>query len=87
MPQQDSRDRVVWLVEEGGNYSVKSAYEVLQKSTPSVYSLAMDSLWDIKALPNALALAWRILKGKVSTRMDLIRRGIILPSTMCPLCN
>jgi len=57
MPQQDSQDSVVWLANEGGNYFVKSAYEVLQKSTPFIHSLAMETLWDIKALSNVFNIS------------------------------
>jgi len=32
-------------------------------------------------------LAWRIVKVKMPTRVNLQRRGIIIPSLLCPLCN
>jgi len=32
-------------------------------------------------------LAWKILKGNVPTRVSLSRKGLSLPSLMCPLCN
>jgi len=40
-------------------------------STPFESSQAMETLWEIKAIPNALMLAWRILKGKIPTKTNL----------------
>lgn len=76
--QQDSQDRIVWAAEEGGVFSVKSAYRALQMFTLSDSSQAMEILWDIKVVPNALMLAWRVLEGKVPTRTNLHRRGVSL---------
>ena len=86
-PQKDSHDKVVWLAQEDGQFSVKSSYDVLQCSTHPDFCLAMETLWDIKVLTNALSLAWRILKGKIPTRVNLSRSGVSLPSLLCPLCN
>ena len=85
--QQGGQDRVVWNGEEGGVFSVKSAYCALVSLAPSERCQATELLWDIKVTPNALMLAWRIVKGKMPTRVNLHRRGIILPSLLCPLCN
>jgi len=85
--QQLLQDRLVWQADEEDIYLGKSAYEVLHYSINTEYILTLEALWEIKAIPNILLLAWRILKGKVSTRAKLIRRGVILPTTLCPLCN
>ena len=83
----DYQDKVVWTAEEGGLFFVKSAYQVLELFIPSERSQSMEMLWEIKVVPNALMLAWKVLKGKIPTRVNLHRRGIVLPSSMCPLCN
>jgi len=49
-------------------FSVKSTYDVLQSFVHLEPCLAMETLWDIKFLPNFLFLAWRILKDKIPTR-------------------
>ena len=71
----------------GGIYFLKSTYDNLEKVNPSVCCLAMETLWEIKAPPNFLTLSWKIIKGKTPTMMNLLRRGIILTSYLCPLCN
>jgi len=87
MPQKYSQDKIVWLAQEDGLFSVRSSYEALKSSSPLESYLVMESLWDIKVLPNALFLVWRILRGKLPTSMNLSRRGVILSSLLCPLCN
>jgi len=69
--KQESHDRVIWATEDGVVFSVKSTYRALQTSTLSSRSQAMEMLWNIKVVPNALMLAWRVLKGKVPTRTNL----------------
>ncbi|XP_022023973.1 uncharacterized protein LOC110924251 [Helianthus annuus] len=32
-------------------------------------------------------LLWRIDKGRVPTRVELIRRNVVVPSATCPMCN
>jgi len=85
--QQGSKDKVVWDAEEGGEFSVKSAYGALHLCTPSESDQAMKVLCDIKVIPNVLTLAWRILKGRVPTRDNLRRKGVTLTSLLCPLSN
>lgn len=85
--QKDSQDKIVWLGQEDGLFFVRSSYDVLKSFIPLEPCLTLESLWDIKVLLNALFLAWRILKGKLSTRMNLSKRGVNLLSLLCPLCN
>jgi len=40
----------------------------------------------VKAFPNVLVTAWRVFKGRIPTRVSLNRRGMMLNSTVCPLC-
>jgi len=70
-----------------GGYSVKSAYDIVQNVNPPVICLAMETLWTIKAPPDALTLVWKILKREISTRMNLLRKCITLSFTICLLCN
>ena len=43
--------------------------------------------WKIKAQPSALVTAWRVLEDKISTRENLVRRGIRKDSCICFLCG
>jgi len=86
-PKKDLYDKVVWLAQEDSMFSVKSTYDALQSSVHPGPCSAMETSWDIKVLSNALSLAWSVLKGKIPTRVNLFRRGVSLPSLLCPLCN
>jgi len=35
----------------------------------------------------AQVCAWRVLLGKLPTRVNLVRRQVEMPSMLCPLCN
>ncbi|KAL9317522.1 hypothetical protein ACSQ67_014039 [Phaseolus vulgaris] len=55
--QEKAQDTLLWLADQGGIYIVKSPYVVLQQTTTYDLSLALDTVWVVKALPNALILA------------------------------
>jgi len=44
-----------------------------------------EQLWKAKALPNVLTTAWRM--DKIPTRSNLNRRGVMVSTTSCALCQ
>ncbi|KAL8101648.1 hypothetical protein AgCh_033517 [Apium graveolens] len=60
-------DKLFWNLEESGNYSVKSAYRLLQVQKGLWRTEYNDNLWKriwrIKAPPKVLNLVWRALSG------------------------
>jgi len=67
-------------------FTVKSTYSIMTNHVDT-RGCVFSSLWQAKAKPKVLTTAWRILLDKVSTRANIIRRGVIVNSTMCQLCN
>ena len=44
-------------------------------------------LWKAKAFPNVVTTAWRVLLGRIPTRMNLSRRGVTVNTTLCAMCQ
>ncbi|KAL8498923.1 hypothetical protein ACS0TY_022038 [Phlomoides rotata] len=52
-------------------------------------SRAFELLWKSLATRRQQAIAWKILKQRLATKVDLYRRGIItdVHDQICPLCD
>jgi ribonuclease HI len=83
-------DKLVWMDNTNGLYSVKSGYRVMLNVTGGVHENSQQEdwkhLWSIHAPPKAKNLLWRITKGCLPTRMRLQEKRVLCP-TLCPLCN
>jgi len=80
-------DVQVWGKEESGLFSVNSAYECLTKQSRGTQSDAFNFLWKIKAFPNVIVTAWRVLLDRIPTRVSLSRKGVMMESTLCAMCQ
>jgi ribonuclease HI len=83
-------DKIVWLDNNDGNYSVRSGYKMLMhvsgRSRTVTDNEAWQCLWKIKAPPKAKHLLWRICKGCLPTRMRLQEKHVPCQLS-CPLCE
>jgi ribonuclease HI len=88
--EEVKEDRLVWIFENHGNYSVKSGYRNYIKSTTAGDNTrvegAWSSLWRVAAPPKTKHLLWRICRGCLPTRVRLRGRHVPCPSE-CPLCD
>ena len=41
----------------------------------------------MKAFPNVISITWRVLLGRIPTRVCLSRRGMMLNTMLCALCQ
>ena len=81
-------DTWVWRADISGNFSTKSAYQLLKDEQSSeVQYLAFRQLWDIKIPPRALSFAWRLLWDRLPTKDNLAKRQILINNDLCPFCN
>ena len=80
---KDVNDVQVWSSGESECYIVRSAYECLVESERVPQVEVFKHLWKVKTFPNVLITAWRVLRGKISTRLALSRRGVQLNSAVC----
>lgn len=78
-----------WLEPEvEGKYSVNSAYHFLQGTSDEERILVFSNLWQCLAPSNVKAFGWRTLWGRLQTKENLKKRGIITEEELlaCPFC-
>lgn len=84
------RDELFWNEDLNGEYTVRSAYTLLQKQKGQ--SLAGGSsdlwrkVWRIKAPPKVLNMVWRAINQCLPTRVNLVFKRVPV-SEICPICN
>ncbi|XP_068466007.1 uncharacterized protein [Phaseolus vulgaris] len=85
--REDAQDTQVWGKEVPGLFSVSFAYDCLAKYDRGNQGEVYKLLWRATAFPNVLVTAWRVLMGRLPTRVSLSRRGVVVNLMMCPLCQ
>ena len=72
--QQHGSDEWVWLGDQSGNYSTRSAYKLIWEATATGQQeeWCME-LWKIKILSKISVFAWRLLKDRLPTKRNLHR--------------
>ncbi|XP_057418205.1 uncharacterized protein LOC130712386 [Lotus japonicus] len=82
-------DKWIWKAAEEGSYTVKSAFEVMQDLELEEPIPVFLELWKGAAPSNVLAFGWRVFWGRVQTKVNLQRRGIITngENTSCAFCQ
>jgi hypothetical protein len=84
-----------WRPEQGGEFSVKSAYVLVsnllieRRNFSLDQQLAFKFIWKCPAPSKMLGLVWMVLHDKVPTRVNLVRRGVIPGNgdQACALCG
>ncbi|KAL2947351.1 hypothetical protein AAZX31_20G064500 [Glycine max] len=85
---QQLQDTMVWKAEPTGLYSTKSAYRLLiPTNSPGQHSRNFQILRKLKIPPRAEMFSWRLFRDRLPTRVNLLRRNVVLQDTMCPLCG
>jgi len=84
---KETKGALVWNGAHNGVFSVKFAYLNMCIQYNGISNDVFSLLWEAKAMPKTLFTAWRILLGRLSTFDNLIRRGLIVTSSLCVLCN
>lgn len=82
-------DKWIWSKEEGGIYSVKSAYVCLLGELGDLADGVFQKLWSVRAPSNAISLAWKLLHNRIQSKVNLRRRGLlnIGAEVSCSLCS
>ncbi|GJS85950.1 reverse transcriptase domain, reverse transcriptase zinc-binding domain protein [Tanacetum coccineum] len=82
-----NRDKWRWLLGEDGEFTVKDLAILVEEKNLHVENGGHETLWN-RLVPNKVNIfVWRALKGRLSVRVELDRRGIDLDSVLCPCCN
>nr|GFA40942.1 RNA-directed DNA polymerase, eukaryota [Tanacetum cinerariifolium] len=78
-------DRWVWDLNGKGVFRVEDVHNLLDESFLPKDSTA--TRW-IKSIPIKInVFAWKVYLDRLPTRLNLIRRGLQVPSLSCPVCN
>ena len=86
--QRHVKDIMIWKADPSGVYSTKSAYRLMMNpSTPASDVRTSILIWKMKIPPRAAVFTWRLLKDRLPTRVNLIRRSVIIQEAACPLCG
>ena len=80
-------DVLLWGKEVPGLFSVNNAYERLDKQSRGTQSEVFNLLWKAKAFPNVVTTTWRVLLDRIPTRVCLSRRGVMMDTTLCAMCQ
>ena len=80
-------NRWVWKVESLQMFTVSSAYSLVRRDREVDCSTVFSKLWSSEVVPSALLTAWRVLENKNATRANLVRRGVVVESSLCCLCG
>jgi hypothetical protein len=77
-------DRWLWVPEDSGVFTVKSAYNFLLKEIRSddevdgVLVNALEQIWDSPAPSKVIAFSWQLIYDRILTRLNLQVRGIVV---------
>lgn len=86
--QQQGADSWVWKADPSGNYSTKSAYDILlEAKRGETDDGPFVELWKLRIPPKAATFAWRLIRDRLPTKANLRRRQVELTDSRCPLCN
>jgi len=87
---QDSiTDKWRWLLDPIHGYSVREAYRFITNVGEQVDRSLVDDVWHRFIPAKVSLLVWRLLRNRLPTRDNLVRRNILQPSSsLCPFgCN
>jgi hypothetical protein len=91
----DEEDRWLWTPEEGGTFSVRSSYKVLEEIVLLEDDLndfqegIFDKLWKSPAPSKVVAFSWAALLDRIPTRSNLAYRHVLTQGAdnVCVLCG
>ena len=78
-------DRLIWGWNQGGDFSVKSAYSGLAEPD-CVTPWRWKFIWNLKLPPRVQHFLWLLLHGKILTNHQRAARGMDV-DTSCPRCK
>ena len=76
-----------WRADPNGQYTTRSAYLLMQgEATEEINDGVFTELWKLQIPPKAAIFAWRLIKDRLPTKLNLRRRQIQLSDYLCPFC-
>ena len=84
---EGTTDKWLWRDVESTDFSVKATYNILLGEESAGYGDLFMEFWNLKILPLTQITDWKVLSKAISTKDNLLRRGISLVCDCCPLCG
>jgi len=75
--QENTADKWRWLIDPINGYTVKGTYHFLTMAEPSPHRVLYDDIWQKYILLKVNVSAWCLLKNRLPTKDNLIRRRIL----------
>lgn len=83
-------DSWYWSKEKLGNYSVKSAYSLIQENKPAYHTSEnygfWRNLWNLKVPQKVKHFFWRAATNSLPSKTQLRSRRVDV-NVLCPICN
>lgn len=82
--QSDVSDRWQWELDKNDGYKVRDAYHALTHMTGTNLDVTTNLVWHKQVPLKVSIVAWRLLKDRLPTKINLRRRGIAqVTDTLC----
>ncbi|XP_028186375.1 uncharacterized protein LOC114373013 [Glycine soja] len=86
--QPNVEDKWSWKTNQSGYYSTKSGYDLIcGEHMAAEQNSDFVNLWKLKIPAKAQVFAWRCIRDRLPTKMNLTRRQVVVNDFMCPLCG
>ena len=86
--QPHKEDKWIWKLDRSGYYSTQSGYNLLwgEQSGADQNSDFAD-IWKLKIPAKSAVFAWRLIRDRLPTKLNLSRRQVMVNDLMCPFCG
>ncbi|KAL5190603.1 U-box domain-containing protein 14 [Glycine soja] len=86
--QPQMKDTLRWAAEPSGLYSTRSAYRlIITANSNHPQANIYKTIWRLNIPSRAAIFAWRLIKNRLPTRHNLLRRNVPIQEQHCPLCG
>ncbi|KAL1827804.1 hypothetical protein ACET3Z_006216 [Daucus carota] len=86
LPMKDTTDSWFWILDEKGEFTVKSGYRWLQGESEDVFKQYWTKLWSLKLPCKVTSFLWRVCKSCLPTAHALATKQVNI-SILCPWCH
>ncbi|KAK9989403.1 hypothetical protein SO802_029642 [Lithocarpus litseifolius] len=88
IPLSPRLDKLIWVLDQKGDFSVKSAYQASRDQSPrnAPYNVPWQKLWMLNAPKRTKVLLWRIGQNSLPTKENIVLR-IGEGNPNCVLCG
>ena len=62
-------------------------YKIVAKLLSNRLKRVMPDIWKLKIPSKSLVFAWRLIRDRLPTRMNLRRRQVVINEVQCPFCG